>query len=122
MRYQALATYYDGTIAHHGLVDTTTISALCCFKDSGRKLLLVTGRELSDLFNVFPEPQLFDRIVAENGGLLYDPATKNNRQLTAPLPPAFAERLRELGVGSLSVGHVIVATQEIYAGSVAQAI
>jgi len=122
MHYKALATDYDGTIAHHGLVDNATVNALCSFKESGGKLMLVTGRELSDLFNVFPEPQLFDRIVAENGALLYDPATKNHRELTAPLCAEFPERVRELGVKSLSVGHVIVATQEVYLGLVEQAI
>ena len=38
--------------------------------DSGRKLLLVTGRKLDDLLKVLPQVQLFDQVVAENGGLL----------------------------------------------------
>ena len=113
MKYQALATDYDGTIAHHGVVDPATVDALCRLKESGRKLLLVTGRELPDLFNVFSEVQMFDRVVAENGALLYDPATDTHRLLAKPPPASFAEHLRTLGVKRLSVGRVIVATQEI---------
>jgi hydroxymethylpyrimidine pyrophosphatase-like HAD family hydrolase len=36
--------------------------------DSGRKLLLVTGRKLDDLL-FLPQVELFDQVVAENGGL-----------------------------------------------------
>ena len=46
MRYLALCTDYDGTVAHHGHVDEPTIDALAALKASGRKLILVTGREL----------------------------------------------------------------------------
>src|SRR5262245_3968957 len=49
MRYLALACDYDGTIAHHGRVDDDTLAALRRVRASGRKLLLVTGRELDDL-------------------------------------------------------------------------
>src|SRR5918995_742045 len=49
MRFLALACDYDGTIATHGLVDDETIAALRRFRASGRKLILVTGRELDEL-------------------------------------------------------------------------
>ena len=49
MRYLALACDYDGTLAQHGRVDETTLAALEKFRASGRRLLLVTGRELEDL-------------------------------------------------------------------------
>ena len=44
--------------------------------DSGRKLLLVTGRKLDDLLKVLPQVELFDQVVAENGGLLYRRLTR----------------------------------------------
>ncbi|MDO8945124.1 MAG: HAD-IIB family hydrolase, partial [Desulfobacterales bacterium] len=110
MRYLVLATDYDGTLAHHGLVSEPTLAALERLKHSGRKLILVTGRELEDLLRVFPQAGLFDRIVAENGALLYRPATGEEKTLGEPPPPAFVRRLRELGVGPLSTGRVIVAT------------
>ena len=122
MRFKALATDYDGTIAHHGLVDPATVDALCRLKESGRKLLLVTGREIPDLSKVFSELQMFHRIVAENGALIYDPETGEQRMLADPPPPIFAERLRQRGVKRLSVGRVIVATQEMALGLVKAAI
>src|SRR5213593_191619 len=67
MRYHALACDYDGTIARDGEVRENTILALEEVRKSGRKLILVTGRELDDLIKVFPRIDLFDRVVAENG-------------------------------------------------------
>ncbi len=122
MRFRGLATDYDGTIAHHGLVDPATVDALCRLKESGRKLLLVTGRELPDLFKVFSELRMFHRVVAENGAVIYDPERDEQRVLADPPPPSFADHLRQLGVKHLSVGRVIVATQEMDSGLVKKAI
>ena len=110
MRYVALACDYDGTLARHGRVDEPTLAALRRVRDSGRRLILVTGRRLDDLQSVFPEYQLFDRIVAENGGVSCDPARRETRRLAEPPPPAFAEALRERGVTPFDTGEVIVAT------------
>jgi hydroxymethylpyrimidine pyrophosphatase-like HAD family hydrolase len=65
----ALATDYGGTIAPDGKVDPCTLDALRRVKDTGRRLLLVTGREIRHLKQAFPEFELFDRIVGENGAL-----------------------------------------------------
>ena len=51
-KYLALATDYDGTIAQHGDVTEATRQALNRWKETGRKLILVTGRELPDLQKV----------------------------------------------------------------------
>src|ERR1700674_5050787 len=76
MHYLILATDYDGTLALHGRVDEPTLAALERFLASGRKLVLVTGRELPELQTVFPHLDLFEWVVAENGALLYRPATR----------------------------------------------
>jgi HAD superfamily hydrolase (TIGR01484 family) len=110
MRHHALACDYDGTIAHDGQVDEDTVAGLKRLADSGRKLLLVTGRELDDLLRVFPQVELFDRVVAENGALLYRPADQSAIPLAERPPQRFMARLRERGVDPLSVGQVIVAT------------
>ncbi len=112
MHYVALATDYDGTIAHHGEVDEATLAALERLRGASRRLVLVTGRELDDLLRVLPRADLFDIIVAENGAVLYRPATKEERTLAPPPPPEFVQRLREAGVSPLSVGRVIVASWE----------
>ena len=77
--YQAIATDYDGTLAHDGQVDQPTIDALLRARAAGLTTILVTGRELADLFNTFAHPMIFDRIVAENGAVLYQPATQQLR-------------------------------------------
>lgn len=121
-KYLALATDYDGTIAQHGDVTESTHAALARWKESGRKLMLVTGRELPDLQKVCPFTGLFDCVVAENGALLFWPG-KSQRQVLAPAPPVeFIRRLRARGVSPLFVGEAIVATLENYKGVVLEAI
>ena len=121
MRYAALATDYDGTIAHDGRVDDSTIDALQRLKAAGRRVILVTGREMSDLFNTFAHVDLFDLVVGENGAVLYNPATKEMTEL-APAPPAsLVERLTREEV-PLSVGHSILATVEPHEHAVLAAI
>jgi hydroxymethylpyrimidine pyrophosphatase-like HAD family hydrolase len=121
MRYEALATDYDGTIARDGKVDAATIEALRRGRDNGLRLVMVTGRELTDLFNTFAHVNLFERIVAENGAVLYDPATQQVQSISEPAPPALVERLERESV-PLSVGHSIVATVEPYEHQVLEAI
>lgn len=110
MRYLALATDYDGTLASDGRVNEETLAALDRLRDSGRKLILVTGRHLDDLLNVFPEINLCDWVVVENGALLYQPATHEEKLLAEPPPEEFINALQERGVEPLAVGRAIVAT------------
>jgi hypothetical protein len=111
MRFQALATDYDGTLATHGTVDKPTVSGLERLRSSGRKLLMVTGRELPDLKKVFPAYPIFDLIVAENGALLHHPATEQEQVLCEPADSELVRRLRDLKV-PISVGRAIIATVE----------
>lgn len=110
MRYLLLATDYDGTLAHHGQVDEPVLAALERLRSSGRRLVMVTGREMRDLRAVFPHLALFNRIVAENGAVLFNPATGEEQPLAEPPPGHFVAELRARGVDRLSVGHCIVAT------------
>ncbi len=112
MFFVALATDYDGTLAQHGRVDSQTCKALEEVRASGRKLIMVTGRDLADLKRVFERFDLFDLIVAENGALLFDPTKKEEIPLAPPPPAPLVDRLRELGVSPLSVGRTIIATWE----------
>jgi hydroxymethylpyrimidine pyrophosphatase-like HAD family hydrolase len=54
MRYLALATDYDGTLASHGQADPAALSAIERLRMSGRRAVLLTGRRVDDLFAVCP--------------------------------------------------------------------
>ena len=127
MRYHVLAADYDGTLAHHGRIDDDTWAALRRLRESGRKAVMVTGRQLTELLPLLIEtggeaaPQLFSRIVAENGAVLYDPATKEIRALAPRPPDSFATALRARGL-DIAVGHVIVAGWEPHQDTILNAI
>lgn len=110
MRYLALAADYDGTLALNGRVDDATIAALQRLRGTGRRILLVTGREPGELLSLFDPTDLCELVVAENGGVLYHPATKRIEPLADAPPEPFVAALRARHVNPLSVGHTIVAT------------
>lgn len=118
MYFLTLATDYDGTLAHDGVVTAETRAALHRFRASGRHLIMVTGREIPDLKAAFPDLSLFDVIVAENGALLYDPASGAEHLLVPPPPRALVARLKARGVAPISVGRGIIATWEPHEGTV----
>lgn len=122
MRYHVLATDYDGTLATDGRVDAETIAALKKLLATGRRLVLVTGRELPELIQTFPEIDLFELVVAENGVLLYRPSTKEEKLLAEAPPEKFITALRQKNVAPMSVGKVIVATWEPHQNAVLETI
>jgi hydroxymethylpyrimidine pyrophosphatase-like HAD family hydrolase/energy-coupling factor transporter ATP-binding protein EcfA2 len=121
MRYLALATDYDGTLAHEGTVAAETLQAVRTLKESGRRAVLVTGRELDDLRRVFPELGVFDRIVAENGALVFAPDSGEELLLGPPPSPELVALLEARGV-PLSQGRAIIATWEPHQHTVLEAI
>lgn len=110
MRYLALATDYDGTLALRGKVDEPTLAAMERLRGSGRRLILVTGRVMDELKVLFPHLHLFDWVVAENGALLYRPSNQEVHFLAEAPPPSFIQELKARGVAPLSIGGVIIAT------------
>jgi hydroxymethylpyrimidine pyrophosphatase-like HAD family hydrolase len=122
MKFLCLATDYDGTLAQHGDVENSTVAALRELRETGRKMVMVTGRELPDLQKVCHFTGLFDRIVAENGALLHNPAEQSSKILAPEPPEEFVDALRTRGVSPLSIGLGIVATREIYSGVVSEVI
>ncbi|MGF6851208.1 HAD hydrolase family protein [Paraburkholderia sp. CI3] len=110
MRFIAVATDYDNTLAEGGRVARETWDAIERLHASGRHVILVTGRHLDDLRRVCDRLDQFSRVVAENGGVLFDPATEEQRLLGPPPVPAFVDAMRRRGVNHLGVGAVIVDT------------
>jgi HAD superfamily hydrolase (TIGR01484 family) len=109
MRFAVLACDYDGTIARGGVVADETAWDLGRVRTSGRRLVLVTGRDLPTLQIVCPHLDLFDRVIAENGGLLYRPADGAERMLAEPPPLQLVERLQANDV-PVAVGRAVVFT------------
>ncbi len=110
MRFLALACDYDGTLVHGKRIDTKVMTALHCFKKSGRKVILVTGRTLESLLEDFGPVDLFDRVVVENGGVIYQPETGEATALACPPPMEFLAALQAGGIGHLVAGKVVVST------------
>jgi len=122
MRYLVLACDFDGTVATDGTVRDETFAALQRLRESGRKLILVTGREIDDLLKVFPRIDIFDRVVAENGALLYRPANREHKTLGEAPSAEFVQALRAAGISPLSVGHCIVSTWQPHESKVLETI
>jgi HAD superfamily hydrolase (TIGR01484 family) len=118
----ALATDFDGTLATDGRLSGEAIDAVKRLRASGRRGILVTGRRLVDLLEIFPQIDLFDCVVAENGAVLYIPQTREETLLCQPIPLAFIKRLQGLGVEPIEVGRVIVATWMPHQNAILQAI
>src|SRR5262245_38004320 len=109
MWFHVLVCDYDGTLATAGSIAPPTFEALKRVRESGRRVLLITGRRFDDLLAVCPELDFFDLVVAENGAVLYDPRAKRAEDLADPPSAAFLEGLREVAV-PFDAGRVIVAT------------
>lgn len=122
MRYLALATDYDGTLAHDGHVSKPTVAALERFRASGRRIILVTGREIPDLSKTCRHLELFDLIVAENGALLYWPTEQREEVLGEPPSEKFILEMNRRDVKPFSVGRVIFATWRPHEIAVLEAI
>jgi hydroxymethylpyrimidine pyrophosphatase-like HAD family hydrolase len=120
-RLRALATDFDGTLAHDGTVSGLVLPAIERFKRAGFRLILVTGRELNDLVSIFPHMDWFDLAVMENGAVLYHPDTGAIETLAERPPSSLVARLYERGL-PLHTGKVIVATLEPYEKEVLEVI
>lgn len=111
MRYLGLAVGYDGTLASHGRISVDAANAIERVRVSGRRVILVTGRRLDELRSICDCVGLFDLIVAENGGLVYDPTRREETELADPPSPRLLDALRASAVAPLEIGRVAVATR-----------
>ena len=109
MRYLALITDYDGTLATAGSVSDATAAAVQRLRTSGRHVVLATGRRLDDLLAVCPFVEMFSYVVAENGALVYDPKSRETTLLAEPLPDRFIDAVKDANI-PIEVGSVILAT------------
>jgi hydroxymethylpyrimidine pyrophosphatase-like HAD family hydrolase len=82
----------------------------------------VTGGELDELCQVFPRIEIFDIVVAENGALLYWPASGKQKPLADPPPNSLIAAMEARGVDPIAVGSAIVATWAVHQAAVQAAI
>jgi hydroxymethylpyrimidine pyrophosphatase-like HAD family hydrolase len=122
MKWRALATDFDGTIATDAVVDEPTQLALVRLRSADVRTLLVTGRHLSDFRTMGSFMSIFDMVVAENGAVLFQPGTGETRTLSPPPTKEFIEELSRRGVNPLGVGHSIVDTREPHQTTVLEVI
>ncbi len=122
MRYRAIATDYDGTLATDGCVDAVTLAALKRYQQAGGQLLMVTGRELTDLQRTFPDLAIFDGVVVENGAVFFHPPSQRLQLLAEPLPTEFVAALNTHQVSPINTGHIIVSTWQPHGTVVQQTI
>ena len=122
VRYRVLACDYDGTVASQGTLAPETVASLQRLRESGRRAVLVTGRILDELLDICDDLDVFDLVVLENGALLYNPATGQQRLLAATLPRRFVAALRSQGVTPLSVGRAICSTWDPFEAVVVRTI
>ncbi len=121
MRYLALVTDYDGTIASGGQMTDAAAASIERLRTSGRRAILATGRRLDDLLAILPHVHSFDYVVAENGAVVYEPRSRRETLLTIPPSPELIERLKGMGV-PIDVGRAVVATWLPHHHAVLQAI
>jgi hydroxymethylpyrimidine pyrophosphatase-like HAD family hydrolase len=107
--FTALACDYDGTLASEDRIGAEVLAALERARAVGVRLILATGRTFFELVRVCERLDLFDAVVAENGGVLYFPAEgRINNLAPAPSSGLLAELdRREI---AFHVGRVVVGT------------
>jgi HAD superfamily hydrolase (TIGR01484 family) len=121
MQYFLLACDYDGTLATDGRIAESTLAALEKFRASGRRIVLVTGRDMEELTQACPDLSIFEWIVAENGALLFQPATRTEKLLARPFSSEFLDALRAKGIEA-NVGRTIISTWHNYEAEVLKTI
>ena len=89
MRYLALASDYDGTIAIDGQMPAEAVAGIARLRKSGRRAILVTGRRLDQLLAVCPQIDLFDYVVGKRSLSLRATHASGNLARQTPAPRVY---------------------------------
>ena len=117
---RAVAVDYDGTLTEGDRPDDDVLAAVRETRASGRAVVLVTGRILSELRAAFPGvDEVFDAIVAENGAVLAD--VDGVRDLATPVDPLLAQALTHRDI-PVRQGRVVLACETTHAAAVLEEI
>jgi len=107
VRFRALACDFDGTLAVQDRIEPDVKAALEQARAAGVRLILVTGRTFFELTRVCDCLELFDAVVAENGAVIYYPASAMIRDLGPAVPARLLAEFDRRGL-CYQVGRVIV--------------
>lgn len=107
--FDSLICDYDGTLSSDGSLSRRMVEALTRWRATGRTVVLDTGRTLPHLYGQGGihrrrDIELFDRVVAENGAILWDPQTDRVTVLGAPPSPEVTRRLHDAGITGIVLG------------------
>lgn len=106
-QYRAFALDYDGTLTEGRRPAANVLHAVAAARERGQRVVLVTGRILSELRADFPDvDDAVDAVVAENGAVLSVDGA--DRPLSLPVDPALYDRLAVRGV-DVRRGQVLLA-------------
>src|ERR1700693_2410194 len=109
---KAVAIDFEGTLTEDGTLSPSVLAAVRSARESGLRLILVTGRTLTDLWRDFPDVhELFDVTVAENGGILR--AAESHRRLARPVDLELGKALQRRGV-PVQLGEVILGCDAVH--------
>lgn len=112
-----LAVDFDGTLAEGGTIAPAAADALAEAARAGVVPILVTGRTTADLAHIVPPEVTFAAAVAENGCVLWLPASDERRPLADPTPQGFVDELIARGVDA-EAGLVYVGFSRVHAPTV----
>jgi hydroxymethylpyrimidine pyrophosphatase-like HAD family hydrolase len=98
MKLNVVALDYDGTMAHHDVLDPAVRNAIAELRTSGVITLLVTGRILTELQQVAGSLRFVDGVVAENGAVIHFADRGHTETLAPTLPDALLRELIHSGV------------------------
>ena len=94
--FRAVAVDFDGTLTSGGRPADDVLHAIAETRAAGRRMILVTGRILTELRADFPDAdQWFDAVVAENGAVIS--ANRGRRRLAGPVDPRIRRALQRQG-------------------------
>src|SRR3954454_22331871 len=110
LQYAAIATDGDRTLLKAGRMENEVVAALKRYRDAGGRLFLVTGETVEEL-DEFPHIDLFDRVICENGPVIYHPATGEEKVLCPGPPRVVQEALSKACGKKINFGHVLISTK-----------
>jgi len=107
MLIKALACDLGGTLAVGDRISSKVRETLQRVRQAGVRLILVTGRTFFEVTRVCDCLELFDAVVAENGAVVYYPASAMIRDHELAVPARLSAELDQRGI-QYQTGRVII--------------